>query len=357
MNGMTKRRIKGIAMLSIVMMSLCGCNSDNDNPSMPQLTDADWNEVYGAVFLNDECLKNASASFDAIPGSDSVKMVLSGVHPEDGIELNVATAIDANGDITFEGEQSIEHVRHLKVTGLYRSKESQAGTAGNTPMLQVRVAYTVPGEISPMACNIKFTEGKGFRYNRDLGTYPQAKPEASLRQDSCEFICESINSELARHIESVSFSFDANGQMSLAYSKSKSNEIVRTFRYWISGREGKENSIVLIDNASDFYDTILDVLIPDENQAVGDMPHNPTTKAASLLVHKDSKTNGTLEVAVVDDMHSGILPYLYNSLLTDRVWTDKEKDCFATMSRRAGELNLNKPSYAVCSWTFVGTKQ
>ncbi len=342
--------------MSVAMILLCGCNSDTDNPSMPQLTDADWNEVYGAVFLNDECLKDASAGFEAIPGSDSVKMVLTGVHPEEGIELNVATATVANGDIMFEGEQSIEHVRHLKVTGLYRPKESQVGTAGNTPMLQVHVVYTVPGEISPVACNIKFTDGNGFRYNRDLATYPQAKPEASLRQDSCEFICESINSELARHIESVSFCFDANGQMSFAYNKSKSNEIVRTSRYWISGRDGDENSIVLIDNATDFYDALLEAMIPDENKVVGNMPYNPTGKAASLLVHKASKTNDPLEVAIVDDMHSGIFTYLYNSLLTDRVWTDMEKDCFGIMSRRAGELNLNNSSYTVCSWTFVGAK-
>lgn len=357
---MTKKRIKDMAMLSIATLCsliLCGCNSDNDMPSMSQLTDVEWNEVYGAIFLNDECIKDASARFEAISGSDSVKMVLSGVHPEEEIELNVATVTEANGDITFVGEQSLEYIRHLKVTGLYRSMESQAGTAGNTPMLQVRIAYTVPGEISPAACLIKFTEDSGFRYNRDSGTYPQAKPEASLRQDSCEYICERINSELARHIESVSFSFDAGGQMAFAYNKPMSNEIVRTFRYWISSRQGDGTNIVLIDNASDFYDAVLDVLIPEENQALGNLQYNPESPVATLLVSKDSDTNDPLEISFVDDMHSGIFPYLYNALLTDRVWTDKEKDCFATMTRRADELSPIRPTFIVCSWSFVGAKK
>ena len=105
------------------------CHSyDNDQLPLPQLTDAACNDAPTAIFLNDQRLADASVKFisSTESKSDSVRMVLSGVHPTDIIELDVVTRRSDGGFIQFEGERIFHNIRHIKVEGFYRPYETSS---------------------------------------------------------------------------------------------------------------------------------------------------------------------------------------------------------------------------------------
>lgn len=355
-----KRGGKGALLTSVLLtLALCGCGSDNDDVVfVSKLTDAEWGNVKGAIFLNDEVMKGATARFDEIPGSDSVRMVLSGLHPEEDIEMNVAAVRDDNGNIAFEGEQTVWNVRELRVKGIYSPEESLTGTMGTKPMVRVNVTYTVPNKIFSGTYTIRFDDDNGgFRYFPERGTYPGSKPPTSpTPSDSCKFICDRINSELAGHLKSLSFAFDGNGQMTLAGETSGSGKSVRTFRYWV----GTENSrdYIHIDSIALFYESLLNVLAPAGNRIPPNIQYNRERKSAILFIRNDVDKYENSVVTLVDEMHNGIFPYLYYMLPTDGAWTAKDKDCFNTMIKKARRLDPESPGfYYTFSWAFLGTKQ
>lgn len=342
------------AMLCIALVCawvVSGCRSDNDAP-IPQLTDVDWKDAQVSVLLNNECLDDASARFVAIPGSDSVRMELSGVHPKEKIEIRVMTSLDNEGNITFKGEQEIANLRHLEVEGVYTPVPPHDGASGNSPIVRIDIAYSVPHRISSKEFTIPFNDRDGFCYRRDFGVYPQASPEYKSRADSCEFICKRINSELGRHVESIVFRFDDNGRMT--FEAAKPGHVVQkeSFRYWISEEGHFGDNVVNIENGVLFYECLLKALSPVERHGAIDIPHLSGSQVAGIFVQETKVVNFNIDKAIIlmDDLNYKIFPYLYDTLLTDGAWTDKETDCFGTIERASRQDSVTSGS---STWAFA----
>lgn len=332
-----------IGMVMLFACVLCSCHDDND-VSFSRLSDIDWNDTDGAITINDEYLKDASARFISVAGSDSATIVLSGVHPTEEIEMNVATTPGEYGDIIFRGEQTVEDVRHLKVAGRYHP---YGGTSGYSSKVRVVVTYTVPNKISSKEITMPLNGTSGFRYHYDSYWHPSQE-----EVDSCEFIIGRINSELGRHLKNLSFKFGDDGNLTFSYTNSKSVETQQTFRYWIDEKELSQRTLVNIDNSELFYEFLLNSLTPVENRIVGDLLRFDNNENVRLQIDEnDSQGDG---VVILGDMHYKIFPYLYTTLPTDNVWTGKEKDCFDAMERVARHSDgsyISKRLYSF-AWAF-----
>lgn len=341
----TRQANKGITILVGMLCAfiVCGCQDENDMPTTP-LTDIDWNDVDGSILLNDVYLKDATAQFIAVSGSDSATIVLSGVHPTEKIEMEVATTRDGEGGITFVGEQTIENLRQLKVAGRYRP---YGGTSGYSSMIRIGVSYSVPNKISSSEFVIPFNENSGFRYHYDSCWNPSRE-----EIDSCEFIIGRINPELGRHLKNLSFKFGNDGNLTFSCTNSKSVVTKQTFRYWIDEKELPQRIVVNIENSELFYDFLLNSLTPDGNRIVGNILKFDTDSEARIhIVEKDNQIDG---IVILDDLHYKIFPYLYITLPTDKVWSDKEKDCFEAMervARHSERLNSTNLWYSF-GWAF-----
>lgn len=321
---------------------LCACQDDGD-VSVPGVPDFDWNDVDGAVYVNDEYIKDATARFAAIPGTDSTAIVLSGVHPTEEIEVKMSTARDKDGNISFKGEQTVENVRNLSVAGKYMPYGS---SYGQMPLVRVVVTYTVTNDIAAKEIAIPIDGNSGFRFYYSTYCHP-SKSEI----DSCQFIIGRINSELGRHLKTMSFKFTSDGQMTFSYTNSKSVESRQTFRYWIEEKDLPLRTVVNIDGPGLFYEYLLNALTPAENRIIGDLLHFDSQEIVRIQI--DESDNQNEGIVILGDLHYKIFPYLYTTLLTDNVWSDMEKDCFGAIERAAKfSIKNNESVFNSYTWVF-----
>ncbi|MDE6532312.1 MAG: hypothetical protein K2M27_02105 [Muribaculaceae bacterium] len=341
-------RISGLGVALICALAMCGCHEDDVAMTDTQLPDVDWNDVEESIFLNGEYMRNASAQFVAIPGSDMTGLILSGIHPSETIEMEVTTSTrDNNEGIDFSGEQTIEGSRHIKVEGLYRPRHFYGGTSEKSSMMKMKVSYEVPNSTREYV--ISFNDKSGFCYKEIEGSFPNSKPDVEQKSESCRSICKRINSEFGKHVKSLSFKFEDNGNMTLAYTSANREELSQTFRYWIEPEQDYDR--ITVENGSSFYETLLNALTPADNRVIGDMLYLSQYESANLFVAKENAIKSD-EVIILDDLHHKIFPYLYVTLLTDGSWTSTEKTGFNTIEEMAKEAypdNWRSYRWAFCN--------
>lgn len=322
---------------------ICSCHSeDTDTLPLPQLTDEDCKEATAAVFLNGERLADASVFFTKEPESGSFRMELSGVHPADKIELEVATTRSDGGFILFEGEHIVDNLRHMKIDGFYRPY---------SPLVRVNISYMVPDEITSKTYTIPFEENSGICFQK------YSNFETSSEADSLRFICNRINSELSKHLKSIAISFESDGRMTFEYTNSKQEKSKQSFRYWISKQAWSGDNIIHIEQPDLFYNFLLNAMIPDENKTLGNFPYIAKDSTATLFIHEYHNYEFSKSIVLAGDIHQKIYSYLYNFLLTDGTWTDEEKACFRLMVRKTDYFCRALPEvYQAYTWAFVAKR-
>lgn len=321
------------------------CNSEDNHPlTAHQLTDEDCNEAPAAIFLNGERLTNASVMFTSSPDAGSVTMTLSGVHPTEKIKLDVQTTSNEVGNILFNGELNTHNLYDIKIDGFYKPK-----SISTLPLVRINILYTVPDEITSKTYTIPFDENSGFCYQK------YSNMETSSQADSLRFICNRINIELAKHLKSITFRFDTDGVMTFEYTDTKQVVNKHTFRYWISKQDWSGDNIVHIEEPEMFYDCLLNSLIPEENRALATFPYSTEVSSATLFIHEYHNYMYAQSIVLIGDIHQKIYSYLYYLLLTDRRWTDEERDCFLLMMKQTGKFcEWGKPEvFDGYPWAFA----
>lgn len=344
-----------IACISILLTAIVyGCQENRDVVASP-LSDIDWDQVEEVIFLNNEYLSSAKARFKTSTISDSTCIVLSGVHPNEEIEINVATMIEENGIIRFSGEQTIAKERNLKVSGIYASQQYKPVDSQFTCSMRVDISYSVPFSTE---YTIKFDERCGFRYHRDLSIYPLATSDDDFQLDK-EHICNRINSELALIIKSMYFRFGQDGIMTFGYTSIENNTVYLDYRYWIKEQKSSGNNIVFIENPQSFYKALLEAMTPIRNRRDIDMSSITQYNTATLFLVENEYFTNYLNLAksiyIVDEMHHNIFPYLYDNLPDGWKWSDSDSESFDDMYKLAKSYDsAEKDSdfYNGYSWAF-----
>lgn len=190
----------GIFMGALSVLMLGSCSKDEaEELRLPQLYDVDWEKVDGSISINFEKKSDAYAEFFETDDADVAMIKLYGVHPEEVIEMEMTTTRDDDGNILFEGNQKIEFERILSVSGVYRPATDDINS-GQVPKLKINVSYDVPYLMYVTKHTVQFGEKSGLRYIRDLGKYPMASVDIEGQRDTCNLLCERINSEIGNHL-------------------------------------------------------------------------------------------------------------------------------------------------------------
>lgn len=331
-----------------------GCHDDNTHEL--KLVDADWNNVKMSIFLNGELLPDATVQFSEIPGSDSISMVLHGVHPNKPIVMTMNAIRDKNDNFLFKGTRNDPHELQLEADGEIASVKSMSGQSKDFYTCFINITYSVPFSVE---YKIPFThDDNGFCHHEYWGG-----SAFQSWQDSCEYICRRINSEIGNHLKTIVFDFKSNGQMTFTYTTAKNDVNTDTFRYWLNKEWQSGNMVAVIENSYMFYQRLLCALIPMENQAQADGYYIPEFDTAKLfLSEKDWFGNFKKlgrSITLVDDIHHQILPYFYNYLLKDGAWNEHEKDCFQTMYDYAKSFyspEQNPSFYNGFGWAFCESR-
>lgn len=320
----TRRNKKMAKMMAwtLCAFALSSCQN-SDEISMPQLTDANWDEVQGSITLNKEYLEGATAEFAAVPGSDSVCLKLSGVHPTEIIEMKVATTGNDEGDVIFEGNQLTKYTRDLKVNGIYKpASHDMTATAKST--VKIDIEYNVPIQNIHRTYYIDFNGDSGFRYIREAGTYPMAKVDIEGQRDSCEFISRIINTELAKNLRAFSLELGYNGQMALTYTTSDSEKHEQDFRYWIRTEKISGNYIFEVENPGLFYECVFRAFNLKDTPLYQTQPYVAENDIASLLLLADDDYRDR-KIIFLDDIHHNIFKYINNSFQEKGLWSLYDK--------------------------------
>lgn len=320
---------------------ICNCNSEYNDPIIPQLTDDACKEANVAIFLNDERLTDASVQFTTSPDSSATRMVLSGVNPTDIIELDVMTTRNKAGFIIFEGEKIVNNVQSIKIEGFYRPYD--------TPLVRINISYMVLDKITSNTYEIPIEENSGLCYQK------YSNMETASESDSLRFICKRINSELAKHLKSIAFRFESDGTMNFEYTTTKQKEFKQSFRYWISKQDWRGDNIIHIEQPNLFYECLLNALIPDENKTLGIFPYITQDSTATLFIHEYHNYKLSKSIVLIGDIHYMIYSYIYHFLPTNWIWTEEEKACFNLMMTQTEKFcHWSKPiTYDGYPWAFA----
>lgn len=324
-----------------------GCHSEADPTSILNLLDIEDDQVMTYINLNEEHMANASANFFDIPGSDSVRLELSGLHPIEKIKLEVSTTPDQTGEILFAGEKKFSNERLIKVDGTYRIDIADDGRQSKS--LNINVSYRVPWWKSNRNYIIVFDDKNGFRYQR------YANFQTSSQADSCRFICNRINEKLAKYLEAMCFSFGPDGNMEFRFITSDQQIHSQLFRYWVSKQSWSGDYIVQVEQPDQFYNSIIRALTPS-NQISIESSNSWTRNTVATLFLEEFPYPNKRSIAFVDDIHQNIFPYFCDMNQQDEEWTLEEMACLDLM-RRATEVYLNTiPEVYNCyTWSFAST--
>ncbi|MCM1140178.1 MAG: hypothetical protein NC453_16555 [Muribaculum sp.] len=277
----------------------------------------------GSILLNNENMPDASAEFKTIPDSDELTLVLYGVHPCDDIEVAVKTVTDDDGNIRFSGIQLIDNVGSIKVEGLYNcSHEGMEDIA--KPSVGIDITYMMPN-ISYISMTIPFDDISGFRYVRDPGVYPKDTVDNEAIQDSCELICQDINSELQKNLKSMSFAFDDGGKMTLSYITRDLYKYSQRFRYWVKTEKSTGKKIIEFENADQFYQMIFHAMNLDITDDIIEFTHSlPYNMGRFHIEKEDSELSGI--IIFLDDIHYKIFHYLNSQFSEKGIWDNTQKN-------------------------------
>lgn len=324
-----------------------GCHSEADPIGIFKLTDIEDDQVITSIHLNEELLANASAQFFDIPGSDSVRLELSGVHPTEKIKLEVSTTRNQTGEILFAGENKFSDERLIIVDGTYRIDIADDGTQSKS--LNINVSYSVPWWKSNRNYIIVFDDKNGFRYQR------YSNFQTSSQADSCRFICNRINEKLAKYLEAMSFSFRQDGNMEFRFVTADQQIHSQLFRYWVSKQIWSGDYIIQVEQPDQFYNSILRALTLSNRISI-ESPRPCTRNAVATLFLEEFPYPNKRSIAFVDDIHQNIFPYFCDMNQQDEEWTLEEMACLDLM-RRATEVYLHTipEVYNSYTWSFVST--
>lgn len=309
----------------IALFVFYSCDSDNSDiaPRNP-LTNIVWQEVKGRIIINNDYeLPDATAEFNAIPASDELTLILHGVHPYEDIEVTVKTVTDDEGNIKFNGIQLIDNIGSIKVDGVYDCSPDDKGTVAE-PTVSIDITYMLPN-ISYISMTIPFDENNGFRYIRDNGVYPMATIDYKAIQDSCELICQNINSELQKNLKSISFAFDSGGKMTLSFNAQNFGKYSKQFRYWVKVEKYSGKMIIEIENADQFYHGIFQAMNLDITDEMKEFMHSlPYNMGRFHIDRRDSKLSGM--VVFLDEIQYEIFPYFNRQFSEKGIWDNTKKD-------------------------------
>lgn len=345
-----------ISALFGFMLLIGGCKNEQEI-SLSNIEDANSSDVPTVVYINNEQIKDASVQFTEIPGTDSVNLVMTGVHPTETISLKAVTSRDDNGRILFSGEESVKSFyinqkgfRHLKVEGCFITPESPVTLYQTNSSVKINITYTVPQIPDTKKYYIPINETSGFHYNHDFQhRHAITENQIASRMDSCEFISQRINSELSKHLKSIAFSFENNGNMTFEYTTSNQQVIKQTFRYWMR-MDGCNNYIMDIEKPSSFYESILNAMTPVSNRSIFEtLSYESENKTATIYIN-DYITNIFKGIAITYDFQHKIFPYLQLILPTDNGWSESEKKYLTAIEREAKNLY---PSHDNYTWLFT----
>ncbi len=339
-----------IGVLLLIATTSCN-NSDNPTP-LPELTDAVWNNSECTLFLNDEPFNDASVKFVEIPDSEKVGMILSGDFTREDILIEVETTRDAEGNIVFCGETKVEGWHDIKVDGTYRPSVSANDATPASSPITINLTYRILSNLPiTTAYYIPFDDKSGFFYKRDRGTYPMATDDVDKNRDDCEYISRKINEEIGRHLESLSFRFGFDGQMSFSYTRNGQPEVTRSFRYWLNKDRYFKDDLVYIENAPLFYACLLDALTGEANQG-NNLEYIPTVRYAKLIV--DTSTFYYTTIALLGNIHHDIFSYFSETLFAGGALTDDDKECLDKLAKRSERMHEDSeyPHLSYC-WGFV----
>lgn len=334
----------------VASFAFYSCDSDNSDivPQNP-LTNIDWQEAKGCISLNGEILHNATAEFHENSDSNDITLVLHGVHPCDDIDVSVKTVNNDEGNIRFNGTQLIDNVGIIKVDGLFNCSLDDKGAVVE-PSVSIDITYMLPN-ISYISMTIPFDESSGFSYVRDPGVYPMATVDNEAIQDSCEMICQNINSELSKSLKSISFDFDSQGKMRLSYITRNLYEYSQVFRYWLKIEKSSCKKIIEVENADQFYQKVFNAMnldiTDDMKEFMQSLPYNI---ARFNIERQDSELSGM--VVFLDEIQYEIFPYFNRQFSENGIWDNNKKDYLdliyaitKDMCKGSPEHILNASSY------------
>lgn len=319
-------------MIMTLLMSACSSEEGVENP-VNQLKDLRFKDMHYSVSLNGEELPDAFGYFVSVPLTDTVKLVLKGVHPVEKLDIPVSATRDMEGNIVFEANDSVKNIRHFHVSGVYRRNEAEPDKSS----MKVEVTYTVPNSLTSEKFEIPFDGKNGFCYNRDFGQYPMSKWDIEGQRDTCEWICNRINAELVKDIKMLSFSFSERGEMTVSRTSAANEVSSRTFRYWLNeGYDDERNLYVDIENPELFYDFLhaaLGINVPSGSASY--LPEGDYT-TAEIYIDKVGASNNYSQhfhqsVVVRDNLRYSIFSYFRDKYDGDTSWTDKERKFLNTM--------------------------
>lgn len=343
-----KTKIPWFALVMALLISGCSSDEPVEDPSsrLPYIRP---DETSLSISLNEEQLTAASAYFTATPLSDEVRLVMKGVHPSEKIDLAVTATFDKEGNIVFEGSEYMENLREIHVTGQYTRSESGEN------VLDIDVTYTVPGANSSREYVIPFDGHNGFLYNRDPGQYPMCKWDIEGQRDTCQSICKTINSEVARELKSLSFKFENNGRLTLSSTDHDLNVTSQSFRYWL--RTVSRDTLVNVENPALFYDFILNALNLNKKTAPDQYSYVPEYETAEIYVEGTTYLNNfkfNSSVVIRDDLRHKIFSYVRDKYQDCDTWGDRERRFLNTMEtvarRNYDGRNYSMPIY---EWGFA----
>lgn len=317
----------------LLSLTFAGCSSD-DGPLFPNPTDTDYDKVEMLIFVNKEYLPDASARFIEIPGSDSIRLELYDVYPNDTICMNLATTHDERRRTVFSGEYEVKgqqtsniYLREISVVN-FKVDGYVSGPASSFQPNKVRIdiSYTVPD----MIANERFLIEFGDNDNEDSGFRPD---KSYTRLDSCNFICQRINSEIGRLIKSFCITCRPDGHLTCEYIAADGSSHSRDFRYWLR-KDWYFNDVIEIDDAVSFYAFFLEAITPKANLGhLEAIPYQPDGRTAGLVVNKRWSLT-TKGITFLDSFRYKIFTYLRFTLPVDFSWTPYEIACFNCIEKK-----------------------
>lgn len=340
-------------VLAMVALILCGCSSDDPAPDpLKELPGLQLKNMNCSFSLNGEDMPDAFARFYAVPQSDEVNLLLTGIHPTEELQIPLTASGDGNGNILFEGDEPANNLRCIHVKGIYKPG---ADNGEKSPSIKIDLTYSVPSNTYSKEYVIPFDGYNGFLYNRDPGQYPMSKWDIEGQRDTCQSICKTINSELAKELKSLSFKFENNGRLTLSSTGPELNVSSQSFRYWL--RTVSRDTLVNVENPALFYDFILNALNLNKKTAPDQYTYVPEYETAEIYVDRVSTLNNlkfSKAIVVRDDLRHKIFSYVRDKYQDCDTWGDRERRLLNTMEavarRNYDGRNYSMPIY---EWGFA----
>lgn len=340
-------------MLVLVALILCGCSSNDPIPDpLKELAGLQLKNMNYSFSLNGEAMPDAFAYFTTVPLSDEVNLLLTGIHPTEELQIPLTASRDSNGNILFEGDEPANNLRCIHVKGFY---EQDSDNGEKSPSIKIDLTYSVPSSTYSKEYVIPFDGHNGFLYNRDPGQYPMCKWDIEGQRDTCQSICKTINSELAKELKSLSFKFENNGRLTLSCTDPNLNVSSQSFRYWL--RTESIDTLVNVENPAIFYDLILNALNLNKKTAPDKYSYIPEYETAEIFIDRNSYLNNhkfNSAVVIRDDLRYKIFSYVRDKYQDYDTWGDKERRFLNTMEAVARRnYDGRTHSMSIYEWGFA----